>query len=182
MKYDRALLTISPFAGFVTRQQWEARIEKGGVGVLNVPVPYVVIHHTATESCTTISDCMEQVRIIQNYHMDSNGWSDIGYNFLIAGDDGLIYEGRGWTKLGAHVKSYNTVSIGIAFVGLFEDKLPSNASLSAAQKLIGIGVERKYIKENYKLFGMRQLSKFNSPGQKLYELIKTWPHWSSHLW
>lgn len=112
--------------------------------------------------------------------MDSNGWADIGYNFLIGGD-GYIFQGRGWDKLGAHVKSFNNVSIGIAFIGLFEDKLPSNASLSAAQELLKTGVIDGYIKEDYKLFGMRQLSKFNSPGQKLYELIKSWPHWSYTL-
>ena len=33
--------------------------------------------------------------------MDSNGWFDIGYNFIV-GEDGNVYEGRGWTKIGAH--------------------------------------------------------------------------------
>jgi N-acetylmuramoyl-L-alanine amidase len=31
------------------------------------------------------------MKATQNYHMDSLGWSDIGYNFLI-GEDGRIYE------------------------------------------------------------------------------------------
>ena len=44
---------------------------------------------------------MSRVRGTQNYHMDSLGWSDIGYNYLI-GDDGRIYEGRGPWRQGAH--------------------------------------------------------------------------------
>lgn len=36
---------------------------------------------------------------VQNYHMDTKGWADIGYNFLV-GEDGLAYEGRGWDRLG----------------------------------------------------------------------------------
>ena len=35
----------------------------------------------------------------QNYHMNSLGWSDVGYNFLI-GEDGYIYEGRGFYRQG----------------------------------------------------------------------------------
>jgi N-acetylmuramoyl-L-alanine amidase len=39
------------------------------------------------------------------------GWDDIGYNFLV-GEDGNIYEGRGWTQTGAHCIGYNSKSIG----------------------------------------------------------------------
>ena len=36
--------------------------------------------------------CIAMVKSYQNYHMDSNGWADIGYNFIV-GEDGNIYEG-----------------------------------------------------------------------------------------
>ena len=42
-------------------------------------VPYLFIHHSAGAECFTPDDCEAEVRAIQNYHMDSNGWSDIGY-------------------------------------------------------------------------------------------------------
>jgi len=38
-------------------------------------------------------------------------WDDIGYNFLI-GENGLVYEGRGWKYVGAHRSGYNNRSIG----------------------------------------------------------------------
>ncbi len=42
-------------------------------------VPYLFIHHSAGEECFTQEECEAEVRAIQDYHMDYNGWSDIGY-------------------------------------------------------------------------------------------------------
>lgn len=46
--------------------------------------------------------------------MDSNGWDDIGYSFIV-GEDGNVYEGRGWRRVGAHAPNYNSNSIGFEF-------------------------------------------------------------------
>lgn len=32
---------------------------------------------------------------MQTFHIESRGWGDIAYNFLVGGD-GSIYVGRGW--------------------------------------------------------------------------------------
>lgn len=53
--------------------------------------------------------------------MTTKKWSDIGYNFLV-GEDGNVYEGRGWGKKGAHTKPYNGKSIGICVIGNYESK------------------------------------------------------------
>ena len=45
--------------------------------------------------------------------MNTNGWDDIGYNFLV-GEDGRVYEGRGWYRQGAHALNFNSNSIGKA--------------------------------------------------------------------
>lgn len=58
------------------------------------------------------------MRSYQNLHMDDRGWWDIGYSFLI-GEDGNVYEGRGWNYVGAHAPGYNTQSIGICVLGDF---------------------------------------------------------------
>jgi N-acetylmuramoyl-L-alanine amidase len=50
--------------------------------------------------------------------MDDLGYDDIGFNFVI-GEDGNVYEGRGWDAVGAHTASYNTISIGICIIGDF---------------------------------------------------------------
>ena len=43
----------------------------------------VIGHHTAGSTCFDKETCMRNLKNTQNYHMDSNGWSDIGYNYLI---------------------------------------------------------------------------------------------------
>jgi hypothetical protein len=43
------------------------------------------------------SDCDNLMRSIQNYHMDSQGWSDIAYNLAVC-EHGYIFEGRGKGK------------------------------------------------------------------------------------
>lgn len=53
--------------------------------------------------------------------MDTKHWNDIGYNFLI-GEDGNVYEGRGWDVKGAHSRPYNGKSIGICVIGDFESE------------------------------------------------------------
>ncbi|KAI4471893.1 peptidoglycan recognition protein [Holotrichia oblita] len=162
---------------WIDRKTWLSGPAAPGVPDLQTPVPYVTLHHTASEPCSILADCKAQMQFIQRYQMKSNNWLDIGYNFLVGGD-GYIYEGRNWTKQGANTTGYDDKAISIAFIGLFDDVLPTNESLLAAQEVIRVGLEWNYIRKDYKLFWMRQLSKFGRPGKKLYELIKTWPHWS----
>lgn len=108
--------------------------------------------------------------------MESNGWSDIGYNFIIGGD-GAVYEGRGWTLEGAHTLAWNNVSIGIAFIGTYNNEIPSSSMLSAFQLLVEKGVELGHVTKDYKVMGARQFSGTESPGKTFYELLKHWSHW-----
>lgn len=116
------------------------------------------------------------VRHIQSFHIESRGWWDIGYNFLVAGD-GNAYMGRGWNKEGAHTYGYNTKSIGISFIGTFTNVKPPPQQIAACKYLIEKGVELGYIAKDYKLLAARQLQTTESPGQMLYEEMKSWLHW-----
>lgn len=53
---------------------------------------------------------------IREWHTKGNGWSDIGYHFVIR-RNGHIELGRPLYIAGAHVKGYNSDSIGICWVG-----------------------------------------------------------------
>ena len=57
------------------------------------------------------------------------GWDDIGYSFL-AGDDGNIYEGRGWDRVGAHTKGYNSRGLAVSFMGNYKDHLPPDTAIT----------------------------------------------------
>ncbi|NPA73042.1 MAG: hypothetical protein GXO35_09480 [Gammaproteobacteria bacterium] len=58
------------------------------------------------------------------------------------GNDGRVYEGRGWTTMPAQARGYNSVSYGIAFLGNYMNVLPTQAALNAAQALIQCGMEK----------------------------------------
>ncbi|XP_053687821.1 peptidoglycan-recognition protein LE-like isoform X4 [Sabethes cyaneus] len=166
----------------VTRNEWLAQPPKEDLELLKLPVHKVIIAHTATEGCSTQSQCVFMTSNIQQFHMaeDSKNYSDIAYNFLVGGD-GNAYEGRGWDKQGAHTKGFNTDSICLAFIGTFIDVEPPVAQLSAARQLIALGIELKKLDTGYRLYGHRQLAPFESPGRALYKIIQKWPHWSNEL-
>lgn len=161
------------------RQQWLAQPPAGPLDNLTLPVSMVIIQHTATESCLSQAQCVFQTRTIQTFHIESNGWNDIGYNFLIGGD-GAVYEARGWTKEGAHTLNYNGFSIGIAFIGTYTQQIPPNNMIDTFHKLVTRGVEIKALTPNYRILGHRQCIATESPGLAFYNLIKTWPHWSTN--
>lgn len=161
----------------VNRRTWLAQPPARANNPLHVPVPYVVILHTATENCSTQADCIFIVRHVQTFHIESNGWNDIGYSFLVGGD-GNVYEGRGWDTEGAFALGYNRKAIGIAFIGTFTAELPVPKQIQAGKQLIDLGVDLNKISPDYKLLAHRQLSPTESPGQAFFELLKTWPHWA----
>ncbi|MCB9593553.1 MAG: N-acetylmuramoyl-L-alanine amidase [Sandaracinaceae bacterium] len=124
--------------GIVTRESWGARATR--CTSANANKTRMAIHYTVTPS----SNPERQVRGIQNYHMDSRGWCDVGYHFLV-GTDGSIYEGRPLHLLGAHVGGNNTGNIGISFIGCFHPSgcsgmgptTPPEAMINAGGRLLG---------------------------------------------
>ncbi len=53
---------------------------------------------------------------IKSWHVKGNGWSDIGYHYVIE-LDGTVKKGRPMHRSGAHTKGHNTGSIGVCYVG-----------------------------------------------------------------
>ncbi len=83
-------------------------------------VQMVFIHHTDTPNGYAPDDVPAIVRSIFTYHVRSNGWNDIGYNFLVDAY-GRVFEGRAGgidrPVIGAHTGGFNTGSVGIAVIG-----------------------------------------------------------------
>jgi hypothetical protein len=124
--------------GIVTREQWGARATR--CTSTDSRKYRFAIHHTVTGS----SDPARQMRGIQRFHMDTRGWCDVGYHFLI-GQDGRVYEGRPVHLLGAHAGGQNTGNVGISFIGCFNSSgcgglgptRPNDASIRIAGRLVG---------------------------------------------
>ena len=96
------------------------------------------VHHTDTSNSYSASEVPAIIRSIYAYHVNSNGWCDIGYNFLID-RFGRIWEGRygGMNRavIGAHTGGFNKDSFGAAAIGTFTSTQPPAAVLSAYERL-----------------------------------------------
>nr|XP_022289171.1 peptidoglycan-recognition protein SC2-like isoform X2 [Crassostrea virginica] len=161
-----------------SRASWGAKAPKSST-IMSTPVSLFFVHHTVGSSCNDFTSCAAVMRSIQNYHMDIKGWSDIGYSFLV-GEDGAVYEGRGWNKVGAHTQGYNSRGLAASVMGNFMNRKPNTAALNAMKNLIQCGISRGYITSTYKLYGHRDVvSTTTCPGDALYQEIKTWPHYST---
>ncbi|MDZ4669378.1 MAG: N-acetylmuramoyl-L-alanine amidase, partial [Phototrophicales bacterium] len=98
-------------------------------------ITHFIVHHTV--SANSGLDWSAHVRSIWNYHTNSLGWGDIGYNYLID-PDGVIYEGRagGDGSIGAHFSCMNSRTMGIALIGTFTSVSPSNAAMNSLKNLL----------------------------------------------
>jgi hypothetical protein len=114
---DESFRTINP--GCSGKAQYASRVR------------YAIVHHTATANTYTEAEAPAVVRGIYYFHTHTNGWCDIGYNFLVD-RFGNTYEGRagGITEavIGAHAAGFNSESTGVAIIGTFTtDPVPGVA-------------------------------------------------------
>ena len=88
----------------------------------------LIIHCTATREGVdfTADD-------IRRWHVRGNGWSDIGYHYVIR-LDGTIEQGRPLERAGAHCLGHNQHSIGICYVGGLDESLQPKDTRTPAQK------------------------------------------------
>lgn len=81
------------------------------------PITGIIVHCTATRpnwwEDRTSEEKAEECR---RWHVEDNGWSDIGYHYLID-RDGTVTPGRPMGRAGAHVKGHNANTVGIALWG-----------------------------------------------------------------
>ena len=124
----------------IRRSQWGA-----DESIVRAPPWYgdrlrlAIVHHTAGTNSYTAAQSAAIVRGIQRYHVLSNGWNDIGYNFLVD-KYGQVFEGRAGgidqPVGGAHAAGFNTGSAGIAVLGTYSGTDITSSARSALVKLI----------------------------------------------
>ncbi|MFH0411463.1 N-acetylmuramoyl-L-alanine amidase [Corynebacterium sp. L4756] len=102
------------------------------------PTKALTLHHTAGSNNYTQAQAAAQVRGIYQYHAQTLGWCDMGYNVLVD-KFGTIYEGRygGLERgvMGAHVGGFNSNTWGISMMGNYETAQPSTEMLNSVTSI-----------------------------------------------
>ena len=124
----------------ITRADWHA-----DESIRRAPPYYAdgihlaIVHHTAGSNSYSKAQSASIVRSIELYHVQGNGWNDIGYNFLVD-KYGQVFEGRygGITRpvIGAHAQGFNSGSVGVAVIGDYGSAAISPAARAALVSLI----------------------------------------------
>ena len=135
-----------PAPTIVTRAQWGADESIRDTNIVGwAPFRKIVVHHTASPN--SVKDPAATVRFGYDLHVVGRGFTDIGYHFLIS-PDGQIFEGRRARKygkgelhtgedgagnaiIGGHTKGRNAGTCGIALIGNFMSRAPSNAAIES---------------------------------------------------
>lgn len=134
--------TNKPIVDF-TRQAWGA-IEINPTAYAPDTYRRIVIHHTYRPNVAQWRGAVS-MRGIQNYHMGTMGWLDIGPHLFIA-PEGHVFEGRPLGTLGAHCGGNppagahrifgNGGSIGIEVIGDYDVEIPTPALILKVQHVI----------------------------------------------
>ncbi len=141
---------VAPTSMVTTRSQWNATNPGKICG--NVVNPYrMAIHHTASPSSD--GNLYATMRGMQNYHMNNNGWCDIGYHFVVA-QSGEILQGRSRSnRPGAHVGGQNSGNVGISMIGNYTSSTPPSIQLDGVATMVrwvhdthGVAMNRTAVK------------------------------------
>ncbi len=112
----------------------------------------IAVHHTAGANGESGEKAKATIRSMYHYHTVTQGWGDIGYNFLVDAA-GVIYKGRSTSPTqtdtdttgenasaqgvtAAHAYGYNSGSTGIALLGNFVNTLPSPPAEAALKDFL----------------------------------------------
>lgn len=85
-------------ARLISRSQWGARQPRSTPRTASLDKGQA-IHWTWKPTAASLTnhwpDCYGAVTGVQSYHMNTKGWNDIAYNFVVC-PHGFVFEGRGW--------------------------------------------------------------------------------------
>ncbi len=138
-KEDRSLVACD-LPPLVSRKVWgkkwtltDDKIYSGSPSFTTVT--HLIIHHS--ESSNTSADWAATVATIFDYHVTTNGWADIAYNYLIA-PNGKLFVGRGGGKnvVGSHFCKSNANTMGVCLLGSYTSVAPPDTMIRTLEKLL----------------------------------------------
>jgi hypothetical protein len=122
-----------------TRASWGANEGMRRAGATYGRVAVGFVHHTVSANTYTAGNVPGIIRGIYAYHVQSLGWKDIGYNFLID-RFGRTWEGRygGVSRavVGAQTAGFNSVSTGVSAIGNFDVKAVPTAMTDSFKRIL----------------------------------------------
>jgi hypothetical protein len=167
---------------YVDRTQWG-----GNLNLMNIAsrtqttVSHLIVHHSAGHN--TSVDFAAVVRSYYILHTQTNGWSDIGYNWLID-RNGVLYQGRAFNfngsmdVVGAHMGGGNSFTMGVCLIGDFSNVQPTEQAVNqlrdvlawkAHERDIDVRVRRSHTLGNlHTISGHRDGNATQCPGNLFY--------------
>lgn len=128
------------------------------------------IHYSASDGSgiNTKGEPKQAVRNIQNFHMDGNGWSDIGYSWVLVQQRGifkrpLLFKGRGFDRVPASQMGWNTGNGSVCVIADSND--PIKRSTTRALRYVARRCPAQRVK------GHRDVNATDCPGDKLYSKV-----------
>ena len=97
-------------------------------------ITHIILHTSATQITGHMKPADVSARAIRRYHRDNNGWSDIGYHWVIR-FNGAVEIGRPESKPGAGVFGFNANTIHVCFSGHGDLAPPTDQQWAAALTL-----------------------------------------------
>ena len=138
-----AAAAITP--GIHSRAEWGAdeslRSRNPGCGTPSYSdtVVAAIVHHTVNSNNYSAADVPSLIRGIYAYHVITEGYCDIAYNFIVD-RFGQIWEGRyggiANPVLGAHAGGFNTRTTGVAVLGTYTSTGASAQAINSLQVLL----------------------------------------------
>ena len=148
---------------YISRSNWGAIDSGKPLKNFRRKIVGIVIHHTTGPS----DDPWNRVRGHDRYHVRTRGYDSIGYNWLVSGETGEIFEGRGW-KVGAATRGWNSKTISISYVGDSDKNL---TPIGKETILTVVGAIRKKYGDHLWVKCHKDFSSTTCPGKNLAEWI-----------
>lgn len=125
----------------IPQSVWRAGLPEPKYQRVQTTTEHIIIHHSDSPNADT--DYVALTRAFYLQHTQINGWSDIGYNYLV-GFDGTILLGRDPDSsgiaqdevLGAHFCGKNSATMGVCVIGNFQEEPPTQDAIRSLTRLI----------------------------------------------
>lgn len=128
------------------------------------------IHYSASdgEGIDKKGEPIAAMHNIQNFHMDTRGWCDIAYSYVVVQSRGifkrpLIFKGRGFDSVPASQEGHNTGNVSVCVVADSNDRIKRSTTRALAW------IVRRCPATN--VMGHRDVNSTDCPGDRLYSKV-----------